>query len=291
MEPDAYDQQLFGAALAILEKNLDLALWAACLVQNWSPELQGLNLASQIRSMMTPREDGRFPFSITYVERATNGATMTAIEPYLKSSTDSEIARFGIVLMIGKYNYWQSTIIDPDNENASIKISDMNENSHPHLRTQDLGLKRADLGNDDAFETYTNIDIKKSPHQIRKENWMKGGVDALCAATALSSEILHEFVHIFGDHYDSGIKDMHPESYNDNNELDKDYSGALHDNVTSEAFTCWDEARMIGTMYIWAVNQRYPCITNANCCDQMQENTYFAYSEPTQKQIMSDCPA
>ena len=34
MEPDMADEQLFGAAVSILEKNLDLALWAACLVQS-----------------------------------------------------------------------------------------------------------------------------------------------------------------------------------------------------------------------------------------------------------------
>jgi hypothetical protein len=215
---------------------------------------------------------------------------MTAIEPYIKSTTDSEIAEFGIVLMIGKYNYWQSTITDKEDPNASIKIDNIMSDTHPYLRTEDLGLHRVGPKKDDIFETYTNIDIKKSPHQIRKEKWMNGGVDARCAATALSSEILHEFVHIFGDNYVSGITDKHPELSNSEGEEDFDYSGAKHDDIVSNnGFTCWDEARMIGTMYIWAMSQRYPCITIADCCDQMQDNLHFAYSQPTQKQIMSDC--
>jgi hypothetical protein len=58
------DQQLFGASVAILLKNLDVVLWLVCLIQNWSPEFNGLkrlDAARLILELMTVDENGRFP--------------------------------------------------------------------------------------------------------------------------------------------------------------------------------------------------------------------------------------
>ena len=242
--PTAHDQQLFGAALAVLKQNMDIALWATCLVESWSPELVGLDLAGFVRYMLTQRENGRFPFSITYVLWGDDGATMTAIKPEFKTAEEIElVGEYGIVLMIA-----------PTAEPAAVPSD--------------------------------------SVHKRRMNQWLQGGTDALCASVALASEILHEIIHIGADDYDSHIKDNHAEIFGSPFTVDDDdidFIGAKHDKINSGNNTCWDEARMIATIFVYGMSQRYTCLSNATCCQRMNDEGFFAYSEPTQSQIMNRC--
>jgi len=78
VEPTMEDLDLFGAAVAVLVDNLDLARWVSCQVQGWSPELTGMSpdLTDWVTWMLTPGADGRYPIHVTFVDssRANPGA-------------------------------------------------------------------------------------------------------------------------------------------------------------------------------------------------------------------------
>ena len=107
-----------------------------------------------------------------------------------------------------------------------------------------------------------------------------------------ASNILHEMIHICGDGYKGGRKDHHPDIQYVEDEL-----GALHDSYEpplsdseNYKYTCWDEARMIATIFVWGMSQRYPCLGNNvaapnSCCQNMSDPRYVAYSAPTMDQI------
>ena len=232
--PDAYDRQLFGAAMSVLMKNIDIVRWVTCLAASWSPEMRGLNLVQELNNLLTI-QNGQFPFSITYIGFAQNGATMAAIT-LLDLDEDPGVNEDmpGLIIMIDEQN---------------------------------------PQGNDTI-------------HAIRKENWKKGGAEAFCASVAFASEILHEMIHILADGYTGGDRDHHMNFLGEH-----DLFGALHDDVNLGNHHCWDEARMIGTMFVWAMAQRYSCLGDISnpCCVNMSNDYYFAFSDPTQSQIMGNC--
>lgn len=232
--PSWYDHQLFGASLHVLMENMDIALWATCLVQAWSPEMVGLDLEDCLRKLLTTDQTGSLPFSVTYVTQRGNGATMWAYtERDIKRDPTVNGGGVGLIIHIASHTPWPSQV----------------------------------------------------------EEWRGGGPEAFCVAVQNASNILHEMIHICGDGYTKGNRDHHPPD-------DKtDVPGTLHDyyvdpqgDAHNYRYTCWDEARMIATIFVWGMSQRYPCLGNNvaapnSCCQNMSDPRYVAYSAPTMDQI------
>lgn len=64
--------------------------------------------------------------------------------------------------------------------------------------------------------------------------------------------------------------------------------GTLHDQDAAGNrvdYPCWDECRMVETMFIWAVSQRFSCLTSSATCANMADPLYFGYSSSTEAQI------
>lgn len=223
--PAQYDRQIFGAGMAVLIENIDIARWAICLAQSWSSEVpavalpSGLSLLDRINEILTVGSDGSFPMNVTYVTDSADGANMWA------------------------YCDWQ---VPSDGVGVIISISDQ-----------------------------WWID--------RVVRWRHGGDSAFCAATQIAATILHELVHIAGDvAYDK---------------CQLEQPTTLHEPTPSPRQTCpdtvlypcWDEARMVETIFIWAMAKRFPCLgaTPEGTC--MPEDRFFAYSAPTQDQLLGTC--
>ena len=240
--PSGFDQQLFGASLHVLMENMDIALWATCLVQAWSPEMVGLDLEGCLQKLLTVDQSGKLPFSVTYVTQKGNGATMWAY-------TEGDLKKY------------------------------------PTLNGGGVGL--------------IIHSASHTPWPTQVEEWRGGGSEAFCVAVQNASNILHEMIHICGDGYEGGRKDHHPDGSDIFAKYDKviDNYGTLHDayealgqDPVNYIHTCWDEARMIATIFVWGMSQRYPCLGNNvaapnSCCQNMSDPRYVAYSAPTMDQI------
>lgn len=117
------------------------------------------------------------------------------------------------------------------------------------------------------------------------EKWKYGGNEAFCAAVEVAATMLHEFIHICGDDYDSEIADAH-DAFDQYAQ-----TGTLHEvkeDSTSYEYPCWDEARMVETIFVWAMSQRYTCLTSNSCCSNMADPIYVAYSGKAMEQIWSN---
>lgn len=107
--------------------------------------------------------------------------------------------------------------------------------------------------------------------------WDAGGADAFCAAVQVAGSILHELIHICGDVASVGDCQAEPLL---------NQPGALHD---CNPQGCWDESRMIGTMFLWAMAQRYSCLDGIDGCQCMSQDEYFAYSVSSLAQHYGSC--
>lgn len=246
MTPTPNDHYLFLAGLTLLIENRDIVFWVACLVQKWSPDIKGLNLAGCLEEFLTLP----FNWTVTYVDKSyiNEGATMWA---------------FGVD-NVERYPY-------------------ANDNN-PQEANKKYGLIVPILQEDDSRQD--------TSWGIKIDKWKQGGSQAFCAAVQVAAIILHELVHICGDTYRSTTTDAQPGTRHEEEEDGSAYT-----------YPCWDEARMVETMFIWFMTQRYTCLGNnesvftadkasstiLSCCNQMPDPFYFARSISSQDQIMSDC--
>lgn len=227
------------AALDILRKNMDIALWAACLVQSWSPEMAGLDLARRLMSLATPDGNGKLPFTITFVDYSTDpkspGATAWARESSIKADH-----RPGVYLPV-----------------SGIYL-------------------------DSSGGTHTSL----WANQIL--DWNKGGGAAFCVAIELAADILHELIHLSGDDYLGGVVPSWPDSSN--------VPGTRHEDNSEEAVVvppCWDEARMVASVFMYGMSQRVTCLGKFRCCSRMGDPLLFAYSNfgsLSYAQLRGKCP-
>lgn len=112
-----YDYQLFAAGVAVLMQNFDIISWVTCLVQQWSPDMKGLDLTGIITDLLTLHTDGTFSWNVTYVNSTDTGATMWAFVPsdvevdvhipYIPTVNDGKV---GIIVHIG--TDWWNDIAD-----------------------------------------------------------------------------------------------------------------------------------------------------------------------------------
>jgi len=125
--------------------------------------------------------------------------------------------------------------------------------------------------------------------------WDAGGEDAFCATFQVAAEVLHEMVHIVGDGHDSGVESAAVIFYELDLKGPPDLPGVSHE-VGAKA-PCWDECRMVATMFLWAMSQRFPCLVpsvlnlhdpeaeSLSKCSGMSNAKYFAYSQSTLAQL------
>ena len=63
-----YDRQLSGAAISLLLDNIDIVLWATCLIQSWSSDLSGYKISDALSHLLTrSNTTNKLQFSITYI--------------------------------------------------------------------------------------------------------------------------------------------------------------------------------------------------------------------------------
>jgi hypothetical protein len=109
---------------------MDIALWAACLVKSWSPEMQGLRLDEGVRYFLTPGEDGHYPLSVSYVStRRQDGPTMWAYtildkhEEFILHPFSYDPAKpYGLIVPINKarWNSWVDEFLAPSGSMCAI---------------------------------------------------------------------------------------------------------------------------------------------------------------------------
>lgn len=190
-EPTPLDQLLFGAALRMLLDNLDIARWATCLVQSWSPELGRFALLDCVTGLLTADSTGIFPLTVTYVDVPVTGNTSATM--------------------------WAFTRLEPASDGS-------------------VGLI---------------IPIGSTTWTDQVAAYVGGGDDGTCAAIQVAGTILHELIHVCAD----GVVNPHyvnPFPWTGE-------AGALHEDRTVKS-PCWDESRMVATIFFWAMARRYGCV-------------------------------
>jgi hypothetical protein len=233
--PTLEDIRLFGASIALLQDHLDLVSWAAGLVQSWSAEIAGLKLAKLIEWLLTPDAGGRLPFGVTYVS--------SAYGKLLESQT----------LVPANATGWAFTCAIPTiNDQIGVIIP---------VRREDQPWMKSWLP---AFG--------------------EGGAKGLCAVIQVATMILHEFVHIIGDLWDPGEGDRtgseasydgdESNLYGTTHEQDDNKffigpdgkpllrEGQLVEDSSYVRYPCWDECRMVASLFEWGMAQRYPCLAS-----------------------------
>lgn len=232
-DPSSADLDLYFSALALLHRNLDIGLWAACKVEGWSPEIEGLGLADNL-ALLFDSGNGSPELGVGFVDLSERSAGATA---------------------------W--AVVRGDDLALGVPVSVVVPIGHPlwsSLQTQ-----------------YT-----------------RGGEGALCALTRVAQIILHEMVHIVGDRYGTGANEPGKwTGYGAASEWARlrrgkqfGFAGTLHDDGAVEStaadpwavYTCWDECRMVASMFVWGMHQRYRCLASASGCDYMADPEVFANS-------------
>ena len=211
--PSRADEQLLGAALVILFANFDLAVWAACLVKAWSPEMFGVNLVPSLERLMTLDGSGLLPFGVTWV----TSLGLASMAAFTRSIPEEERERLGLVVPI-EPDWWT-----------------------------EKSARFAGTDSEDAF----------------------------CAALQVAGTVLHELIHIIGD--DRGAVSAGPPVIGILFGTVTNERGANHEDK-SLANPCWDEPRMVATIFRWAVSQRYPCLASSANCSEYGEDWLFAHS-------------
>ena len=125
-----------------------------------------------------------------------------------------------------------------------------------------------------------------------RDRFRAGGPEGLCALVQMAQIILHEIVHVVGDRYDVGKWKGYGPVWADYLDYDNDgygFAGTRHDDnaeldgVSAEEagfgkYTCFDECRMVASMFVWGVHQRRTCLSSARDCDFMKDPNIFANS-------------
>jgi hypothetical protein len=108
----------------------------------------------------------------------------------------------------------------------------------------------------------------------------------MCALVQVASTILHEIIHILGDGFKNSVIPNASKSDPDN------VPGALHEcddeDLGCTNYHCWDEARMVATIFVWGMSQRHECLKDARICGNMNKDLYFAFSSGTEAQIRNE---
>ena len=179
------------------------------------------------------------------------------------------------------------TYVESDNEGTGMFAFSINKILKDMMSDLDPTRYTPGLINDGQIGIV--ITINNEGWKAMVENWEKGGASALCASSKAASSILHELIHALGDHYDSGVLDNY-----DNLLVEMGFehsTGTLHDDNQEPPpqMACWDEARMISSIFKWSIAKRYPCIKNTDCCSNFDNNIFFAYSKNSQTQTNITC--
>jgi hypothetical protein len=221
--PSREDRELFYASMALLIENWDLARWAVCHVNAWSPEMRGLKMVDELEALLQRDAVGISSLSVTFVSASggqNEGATMWA---FTKDIRTAEMT-LGFI----------------------VAVNDPGKSWAGHL----------------------NRYQSDKPENVR-----------LCTLVEVAHNILHEMIHIIGDEYSGGDLPRRPEvGYPDTSR------GAIHIDITEDVSSCWDECRMIATMFAWAMGERYPCLSDSTAvqldsrCVNTSNPMAFAYS-------------
>ena len=120
-------------------------------------------------------------------------------------------------------------------------------------------------------------------------NWKIGGTSALCAAIKTASLFLHELIHALGDFYKNNTTSNYDRLLTSMGF--EESTGTVHEDNQdpSPSVACWDEARMIASIFRWAMAKRYPCLDTVHCCDSFENDRFFAYSKNDQFQANTSC--
>lgn len=226
--PTWTDGMLLGAALSLLTDHLDIALWATCLVKSWSPEMRGLDLVSEVQTLLQRGSNNQFPLTVTWVKRPTSGNVNATI--------------------------WAFTKLIPNSDGG-------------------VGLI---------------VPLESAFWHLQAREWEAGGDTAFCAAIQVAATILHELIHIAGDgHYYQNYTSPYT-WWNAPGALHDIPPGNISQQVVQSDYPCWDEARMISTIFLWSMSRRFTCLTNSEVCSNMGNNKFFAYSASTSAQIRNE---
>ena len=221
--PTGEDEQFFGAAVAVLVDNLDIAEWVVCQVASWSKELDGYDelgthsVVAAFQQLTTPARSGHFPIHVTYVDHPCadeKGNESTAWAFTLRQPAWD--GTLGVILPIG----------------------------HSHWIEQ-------------------------------RDRYIRDGRSAFCSTVDYAGIILHELIHVLADGH------VNP-SYRHRWGSWSNSAGALHDEPDGQfddpnVWPCWDEARMVATMFYWAMDQRYTCL-GVGSCSKYSDTWRFAHS-------------
>ena len=243
VQPTEGDRLFFGAALAVLLENGDIADWVMCLTDSCSPELPA-RAQALLSALLKPNSDGQFPWYVVYVDlpdqsglaTTADGATAWAYTMD-KPMPDPLVLGLGLILPI-EHRFWIAN-----------------------------------------RESYLN----------------DGGKLAFCAAVTYAAIILHELVHIVGDvtcpsgaGRDECLDDpgLYLSGYDSPWEGWLNQGGAIHEQDEEDKPNyvpnpCWDEGRMVMTMFKWAMLQRYPCLAGIGAsdgCRKYRNDETFAHS-------------
>ena len=229
VDPSPDDLRLFGSAVAVLLANRDIAEWAACLVEAWSPETRGLPMAGMVEAAL----DGTWPLHVSFVDRSISNPSSTAWAFTQREGASAMDGTLGIILPI-RHPTWEAA-------------REERQRRYPLLHEDNPGAV------------------------------------GLCAATTYAGVILHEIIHIIGDHYTheaAGYTSrygalLRTSNYGADTHAELDLEGTLHEDM---AQPCWDEARMVATIFYNGMGQRYPCLQHAERCREYFEAWRFGHS-------------
>ena len=107
VSPTFQEMYTVGAGIAFLLENIDLAVWAACLVGSWSPEMKGHDLAGLVAFHLT-QQGGVIPLSLTFSEPPASAGSNSGATAWAYTYRDGASASDGSVGFIVPIsaNYW-----------------------------------------------------------------------------------------------------------------------------------------------------------------------------------------
>ena len=94
--------------------------------------------------------------------------------------------------------------------------------------------------------------------------------EVFCAAVAAATYFLHEMVHSCGDVNRNYL--ANPDAHH----ADWPPRGIPEEEWPPPP--CCDEARMVDSIFQWAMGQRFPCLDAQPCCEELATSSEFGYS-------------